>query len=86
VHDAAREVAALPGVTLRGLMAIPEPAADLVSQRRPYAALRALLQGLRDAGLQVDTLSMGMSGDLEAAILEGATLVRVGTAIFGTRT
>ena len=81
----AQAVAALPRVRLRGLMAIPEPAADLASQRRPHAQLRSLLQQLRADGLDVDTLSMGMSADLEAAILEGATLVRVGTAIFGVR-
>ncbi|HEX6363582.1 MAG TPA: YggS family pyridoxal phosphate-dependent enzyme [Albitalea sp.] len=81
----ARAVAALPRVRLRGLMAIPEPAQDLQAQRRPHAALRALLGDLQREGLDVDTLSMGMSADLEAAILEGATIVRVGTAIFGGR-
>ncbi|MCW7540007.1 YggS family pyridoxal phosphate-dependent enzyme [Aquabacterium sp. A7-Y] len=81
----ARAVAALPRLRLRGLMAIPEPAATLEEQRRPHRALRELLQGLQAEGLAVDTLSMGMSADLDAAVLEGATLVRVGTAIFGTR-
>ena len=81
----AQAVAALPGLRLRGLMAIPEPAADAAAQRLPFAALRALLGSLREAGLDVDTLSMGMSGDMEAAIAEGATLVRIGTAIFGSR-
>jgi pyridoxal phosphate enzyme (YggS family) len=85
VLGVARAVAALPRLSLRGLMAIPEPAGDFEAQRRPHAALRALLQRLRDAGLAVDTLSMGMSGDLEAAIAEGATIVRVGSAVFGAR-
>lgn len=81
----AREVAALPGLRLRGLMAIPEPAGDRDAQRRPHRALRELLDSLRAQGLDLDTLSMGMSTDLEAAIVEGATIVRVGTAIFGAR-
>ena len=81
----ARAVASLPRVVLRGLMAIPEPANDLQAQRAPHRALRQLLDELRTQGLSVDTLSMGMSADLEAAILEGATIVRVGTAIFGGR-
>ena len=81
----ARAVAALPNLRLRGLMAIPEPAADLVAQRRPFRALRELCDRLRAGGLELDTLSMGMSDDLEAAILEGATLVRVGTDLFGPR-
>ncbi|MEC3764584.1 MULTISPECIES: YggS family pyridoxal phosphate-dependent enzyme [Cupriavidus] len=81
----AHAVAALPNLRLRGLMAIPEPAHDPAAQRRPFAAMRAMLQALRADGLQLDTLSMGMSGDMEAAIAEGATLVRIGTAIFGAR-
>jgi pyridoxal phosphate enzyme (YggS family) len=83
----ARAVAALPRerVRLRGLMAIPEPAADLASQRAPHRQLRELLQALNGEGLALDTLSMGMSADLEAAVAEGATLVRVGTAVFGRR-
>jgi pyridoxal phosphate enzyme (YggS family) len=85
VPELARAVAALPRLRLRGLMAIPEPAGDLAAQRRPHRALRELLLSLRAQGLDVDTLSMGMSADLEAAILEGATIVRVGTAIFGQR-
>lgn len=87
VPAVAAAVAALPRerVRLRGLMAIPEPAADLEAQRRPHRALRELLDALRAQGLDLDTLSMGMSADLEAAVLEGATLVRVGTAIFGGR-
>jgi hypothetical protein len=81
----ARAVAALPRVALRGLMAIPEPAADLAAQRVPLRALRELLVALQAEGLALDTLSMGMSADLEAAVAEGATIVRVGTAIFGGR-
>lgn len=81
----AREVAALPGLTLRGLMAIPEPAATLEEQRAPHRALAALRDALANDGLVLDTLSIGMSADLEAAILEGATMVRVGTAVFGSR-
>jgi PLP dependent protein len=85
VEALAQAVARLPHVRLRGLMAIPEPQGDFEAQRRPHAQLRALLRSLNDQGLQLDTLSMGMSADLEAAIAEGATLVRVGTAIFGAR-
>ncbi|MBK9361536.1 MAG: YggS family pyridoxal phosphate-dependent enzyme [Rubrivivax sp.] len=83
----AAAVAALPRerVQLRGLMAIPEPAADPQAQRQPHRALRDLLATLQAGGLALDTLSMGMSADLEAAILEGATMVRIGTAIFGQR-
>lgn len=82
----ARAVAALPRLRLRGLMSIPEPERDLEAQRRPHRALRELFDQLNAEGLGLDTLSMGMSADLEAAILEGATLVRIGTAIFGART
>jgi PLP dependent protein len=78
-------VAALPRLRLRGLMSIPEPAADPQAQRAPHAALRELLHTLQARGLALDTLSMGMSADLEAAVLEGSTVVRVGTAIFGAR-
>ena len=81
----AHAVAALPRLRLRGLMAIPEPDGDLAAQRRPFRALRQLFDRLREDGLALDTLSAGMSGDLEAAILEGATMVRVGSAIFGQR-
>lgn len=81
----AREVAALPRLALRGLMSIPEPAADEAAQRAPHRLLCELLGRLQADGLALDTLSMGMSADLEAAILEGATIVRVGTAIFGAR-
>ena len=79
------EVAVLEGVRLRGLMAIPEPADDFDAQRRPCAALYRLLVEARDAGIPIDCLSMGMSADLEAAITEGSTHVRVGTALFGPR-
>lgn len=84
----AKEVAALPRLCLRGLMAIPAPANNLAEQRAPLAALRQLLETLQAAlpDAPLDTLSMGMSDDLEAAVLEGATLVRLGTAIFGART
>ncbi|HBP41850.1 MAG: YggS family pyridoxal phosphate-dependent enzyme [Vreelandella alkaliphila] len=84
----AKEVAALPRLCLRGLMAIPAPANSLAEQRAPLAALRQLLETLQTAlpDAPLDTLSMGMSDDLEAAVLEGATLVRLGTAIFGART
>jgi len=87
VGAVARAVAALPRqrVQLRGLMAIPEPAEDLAAQRAPHRALRELMAALNDGGLGLDTLSMGMSADLEAAIVEGATIVRVGTAVFGER-
>ena len=81
----ARAVAALPNLRLRGLMSIPEPAEGLAAQREPHRRLRELFDTLRAEGLALDTLSMGMSADLEAAVLEGATLVRVGTAIFGAR-
>ncbi|GHU07310.1 YggS family pyridoxal phosphate enzyme [Betaproteobacteria bacterium] len=82
----ARQIALLPRVCLRGLMAIPSPAADFASQREPFGRLRRLFEQLVREGLPLDTLSMGMSDDIEAAIAEGATLVRVGTAIFGERT
>ncbi|MBB3233095.1 YggS family pyridoxal phosphate-dependent enzyme [Halomonas stenophila] len=83
----AEAVRAMPRLALRGLMAIPAPADTPAAQRAPFARLREALEALRarfpDADL--DTLSMGMSGDLEAAVQEGATLVRLGTAIFGER-
>jgi PLP dependent protein len=81
----AQAVTILPGLRLRGLMAIPEPAEDFESQRKPFALLRALQQQLTEAGIPTDTLSMGMSADMDAAIAEGATIVRIGTAIFGKR-
>ncbi len=81
----ARYVQALPHLKLRGLMAIPEPSDNPVDQRLAFARLRQLLEQLNAQGFQLDTLSMGMSDDLEAAIAEGATIVRVGSAIFGER-
>nr|WP_315402362.1 YggS family pyridoxal phosphate-dependent enzyme [uncultured Duganella sp.] len=82
----AHKVAALPNLTLRGLMAIPEPAEQFEHQRDAFARLRRLYEQLRADGLALDTLSMGMSADLRAAVFEGATIVRVGSAIFGSRT
>ena len=81
----AREVAQLPNLRLRGLMAIPEPTTDVAQQRAAFARVRDLFDALRADGLELDTLSMGMSGDLAPAIAEGATIVRVGSAIFGKR-
>ena len=83
--ELARAVSALPRLKLRGLMAIPPASEDHAQQRRYCAELRQLKEQLVAAGIALDTLSMGMSADLEAAIAEGATLVRVGTAIFGPR-
>jgi len=85
VADVAHAVAALPRLRLRGLMAIPEPAATFEAQRVPHRRLRELFERLQRDGLALDTLSIGMSADLEAAIAEGATIVRIGTAIFGAR-
>lgn len=82
----AREVAALPRLQLRGLMTIPEPGADYAAQLAVHRKARQLFDQLRDAGLPLDTLSMGMTADLEAAIHAGSTMVRVGTAVFGGRT
>lgn len=81
----AHKVAALPNLTLRGLMAIPEPAVHFDQQRAAFAQLRTVYDQLRADGLALDTLSMGMSADMRAAIFEGATIVRVGSAIFGAR-
>lgn len=83
--DLARAVVDWPQLRLRGLMTIPAPAEDFAAQRRPLRALRELLLALREQGFFLDTLSMGMSGDLEAAVAEGATVVRLGTALFGPR-
>ncbi len=82
----ARAVAALPHLRLRGVMGIPAPADDEAQQRREFGTLRACFDAMRADGMAVDTLSMGMSADLDIAIAEGATQVRVGTAIFGART
>ena len=81
----ARAVAALPQLKLRGLMSIPEVAPDFEAARAVHASARALFDQLNADGLGLDTLSMGMSDDLEAAIAAGSTMVRVGTAIFGSR-
>lgn len=81
----AKVVATLPNLRLRGLMAIPEPAEDFESQRKPFELMRSLQQQLAATGIITDTLSMGMSADMVAAIAEGATIVRIGTAIFGKR-
>jgi PLP dependent protein len=81
----ARTVAALPRLVLRGLMSIPEPADDFERQRAAFRVLRELYDKLRAEGIALDTLSMGMSADMRAAIHEGATIVRVGSAIFGAR-
>jgi pyridoxal phosphate enzyme (YggS family) len=80
-----QQVAALPRLTLRGLMTIPKATLDRASQRSQFALLRGLKDELASRGFPLDTLSMGMSDDLEAAIAEGATMVRVGRAIFGER-
>ncbi len=81
----ARHIDALPRLALQGLMAIPAPQQDFQQQRATFSKIHALLDQLNDAGLGTKTLSMGMSGDFEAAIAEGATMVRIGTAIFGPR-
>jgi pyridoxal phosphate enzyme (YggS family) len=78
-------IGTLSRLRLRGLMCIPPPTQDMATQRDAFRRLRELLERLNAAGFRLDTLSMGMSDDLEAAILEGATIVRVGTAIFGPR-
>jgi uncharacterized pyridoxal phosphate-containing UPF0001 family protein len=78
-------VAALPRLQLRGLMTIPEPAETDTQMRAVHAQAKALLESLRQQGLPLDTLSMGMSADMASAIAEGSTMVRVGTAIFGQR-
>ncbi len=83
--ELAHAVARMPHLKLRGLMAIPGPADDFEQQRIPFRRLRQLFDELRAQGLAIDTLSMGMSADMEAAISEGSTLVRLGTAIFGKR-
>ena len=85
VEDLAKAVAALPNLRLRGLMCIPAPNDNLQAQRAPFAHLRSLMEALKRKGFALDTLSMGMSADLEAAVLEGATIVRIGTALFGAR-
>ena len=81
----ARAVARMPRLKLRGLMSVPEPTGDEALSRRRFASLRKLLEELNRDGHALDTLSMGMTADLEAAVAEGATMVRIGTAIFGQR-
>ena len=83
VADLARRVVGLPRIRLRGLMCLPAIRDDFESQREPFARLRRLADQLRASGIPTDTLSMGMSGDYRAAIFEGATIVRIGTAVFG---
>jgi pyridoxal phosphate enzyme (YggS family) len=83
--DLAAAIAELPRLNLRGLMCVPPAQADTAAERAIFARLRLALQELNAGGLKLDTLSMGMSGDFESAIAEGATLVRIGTALFGER-
>lgn len=85
VDNMAAAVSKLPGLRLRGLMAIPRPSPDFDQQRRIYRRVRATFDRLRSKGFDLDTLSMGMTGDMEAAIAEGSTMVRIGTALFGPR-
>jgi len=85
VFELAQALVKLPQLRLRGLMTIPAPANELLEQRHAFAQLRELMQHLNSRGLQLDFLSMGMSHDLAAAVQEGATMVRIGTAIFGKR-
>ncbi len=85
VEALAQFVSELPRLKLRGLMTLPRPCNDLEEQRRPFAALHGMLETLNARGFALDTLSMGMSNDMEAAIAEGATIIRIGTAIFGAR-
>jgi len=85
VLDLAYEVAALPRLKLRGLMCLPAIRESFDEQRVPFAQVREHAKMLRQQGLEIDTLSMGMSGDYRAAIFEGATIVRIGTAVFGPR-
>jgi pyridoxal phosphate enzyme (YggS family) len=85
VADLAAAIAELPRLKLRGLMCLPAVRHDVAAQREPFARLRALMESLNDAGMQLDTLSMGMTADYAAAIQEGATIVRIGTALFGAR-
>jgi len=86
--ELATQILALPNIRLRGLMAIPASSSDPIQQRKPFQQMQQLLQQLKQQhpdNPELDTLSMGMSGDMEAAIAEGATIVRIGTAIFGAR-
>ncbi len=81
----AREVAAMPGLRLRGVMGMASPAREAKERRRQFALLRKAADGIRADGIAIDTLSMGMSDDFEDALAQGATMVRIGTAIFGER-
>ena len=83
--DLVKAVSGMPRLKLRGLMAIPEPQSDPEKQRQPFSAMKTLFEELKHTGYDLDTLSMGMSDDMEAAVQEGATTVRIGTAIFGQR-
>ncbi len=85
VAELCRQIDGLPALRLRGLMAIPAVAGTSALRRQEFARLRRLYQSLREQGFALDTLSMGMSGDLEEAVLEGATMVRIGSALFGQR-
>ena len=85
VAELARALRTMPGLRLRGLMAIPEASDDANVLRQRFALLRELLAQLNAEGMQLDVLSMGMSDDFEIAIAEGATILRIGTAIFGQR-
>jgi len=85
VGPLAAAAAELPRIRLRGLMCVPPPQTNVAAERAVFARLRTLLEELNASGLELDTLSMGMSGDYESAIAEGATLVRIGTALFGSR-
>ena len=85
VHALAAAIATLPRLKLRGLMCLPAIRQSFEEQRRPFAMLREIFESLRADGFDIDTLSMGMTADYAAAILEGATIVRIGTAIFGAR-
>ena len=86
LRSLAEEIAGLPRLKLRGLMCLPAIREDPAEQRKPFAELRESLEALRESGLDLDTLSMGMTADYAAAIREGATIVRIGTALFGART
>jgi pyridoxal phosphate enzyme (YggS family) len=85
VFTLSQKAGSLKGLRLRGLMAIPEPTTDAGLQRRRFSQVRILFEQMKSKGVAMDTLSMGMSDDMESAIAEGATLVRIGTAIFGQR-
>ena len=84
-YDLAAAIAELPRIKLRGLMCLPAVRLEFDAQRKPFAALRTLFESLQESGHELDTLSMGMSADYAAAIYEGATIVRIGTALFGER-